>query len=71
MTPPGTGGSTLITYTPLGATNLNLWSTGVVQGPFVVVQMDVRIRNLFGYVDAGAAGTTSYTNTLTFTVFEP
>ena len=70
-TPPGTGGSTLVTYTPLGATNLNLWSTGVVQGPFVVVQMDVRIRNLFGYGDAGAAGTTSYTNTLTFTVFEP
>jgi len=71
MTPPGTGGSALITYTPLGATNLNLWSTGVAQGPFVVVQMDVRIRNLFGYGDAGAAGTTSYTNTLTFTVFEP
>ena len=71
LTPPGTGGSSLITYTPLGVTNLNLWSTGVAQGPFIVVQMDVRIRNLFGYGDAGAVGTTSYTNTLTFTVIEP
>jgi hypothetical protein len=71
LTLPGTGGTSLVTYTPLGATNLNLWSTGVAQGPFVVVLMDVRVRNLFGYGDAGAAGTTSYTNALTFTVVEP
>jgi hypothetical protein len=72
LTPPGTGGSSLVTYTPLGTINLNLWSTGVAQGPFIIVQMDVRIRNLFGYGDAGGAGgSTSYTNTLTFTVMEP
>ena len=71
LTPPGTGGSSLVTYTPLGMINLNLWSTGVAQGPFIVVVMDVRIQNLFGYGDAGAGGSTSYTNTLTFTVMEP
>jgi hypothetical protein len=71
LTPPGTGGSSLVTYTPLGTINLNLWSTGVAQGPFIVVQMDIRIRNLFGYGDAGAGGTTSYTNSVTFTVMEP
>src|SRR5262249_15913827 len=46
LTQPGTGGASLVTYTELGATNLNLWSTGVAQGPFTTVQMDVRIRNL-------------------------
>ncbi len=71
MTPPGTGGTSLTTYTPLTATNLNLWSTGVTQGPFVTVDMDVRIRNLFTYADAAGAGTTLYTNTLVFTVVEP
>lgn len=71
LTPPGIGGTTLATYTPLTATNLNLWSIAVEQGPFTVVDMDVRIRNLFNYDDAAGAGTTSYTNTLVFTVIEP
>jgi len=70
-TPPGTGGTSLIAYTPLTAANLNLWSTGVTQGPFVVVDMDVRIRNLFNYDDVNGSATTSYVNTLVFTVFEP
>jgi hypothetical protein len=70
-TPPGTGGTSLITYTPLGATHLNLWSTGVTQGPFIVVDMDVRIRNLFSYDDANGGATTPYVNTLVFTVIEP
>ena len=71
LTPPGPGGASLITYTPLAATNLNLWSTGAPQGPFLVVDMDIRVLNLFAYTDAGGAGTTSYTNTLVFTVIEP
>jgi hypothetical protein len=71
MSPPGTGGTSLTAYTPLGLTNLNLWSTSVQQGPFFTVDMDVRIRNLFSYGDAAGATTTSYTNTLVFTVIEP
>jgi hypothetical protein len=70
LTPPGTGGVSLTTYTVLGATNLNLWSTGVPQGPFMQVDMDIRIRNLFNYDADGTYGT-SYTNTLIFTVIEP
>ncbi len=68
MTAPGPGGFTLTAYTPLGLANLNLWSTAVSQAPFYLVDTDVRIRNLFNYDDAPSAGTTSYTNTLIFTV---
>ena len=70
LTPPGSGGTTLSAYTALGSTNLTLWTSGVPQGPFFEVDMDVRVRNLFNYDDSAAAGTTSYTNTLIFTVIE-
>jgi hypothetical protein len=71
LTPPGTGGITLSTYTALGPTNLTLWTSGVPQGPFIQVNLDVRIRNLWNYDDTGTTGTTNYTNTLIFTVVEP
>lgn len=67
-TAPGTGGSTMAAYTALTAVEQALWSTGVPQGPFQQVNVDIRIRNLSGYVDAAGGGATGYTNTLTFTV---
>ena len=70
MSAPGQGGTSLSTYTSLGPTNLTLWSTGVEQGPFILVDVDIRVRNLMNYVDASGAGFTYYTNTLIFTVFE-
>jgi hypothetical protein len=71
LTPPGPGGITLSAYTAIGPSNLTLWTSGVPQGPFVQIDMDVRIKNLLNYDDNAAAGTTGYTNTLIFTVIEP
>jgi hypothetical protein len=71
LTAPGAGGVTSSAYTPLSATTLALWSSGVPQGPFVQVNVDLRIRNLWSYDDTGTVGTTLYTNTLIFTVVEP
>lgn len=67
-TAPGTGGSSLAAYTAITAANQNLWTTGAVQHTFLVVSTDVRVQNLINYNDAASAGTTSYTNTLTYTV---
>ncbi len=68
LTAPGTGGSSMTSYTAVTSFNQALWSTGVPQGPFEQVNIDVRIKNLFGYTDAISGGTSAYTNTLTFTV---
>jgi hypothetical protein len=68
VTAPGTGGSSIGTYTAITAANQNLWTTGAVQHAFLVVTTDVRVQNLINYNDAAAAGTTNYTNTLTYTV---
>jgi hypothetical protein len=65
---PGTGGSSLAAYTAITAANQNLWTTGAVQHTFLVVSTDVRVQNLINYNDAASAGTTNYTNTLTYTV---
>ena len=67
-TAPGTGGSSLAAYTAITAANQNLWTTGAVQHTFLVVSTDVRVQNLINYNDAASAGTTNYTNTLTYTV---
>lgn len=66
--PPGSGGSSMNSYTPITATDQFLWSTGSSLGPFFIVNTDVRIRNLMNYDDSPLAGSTGYTNTLTFTV---
>ena len=71
LTPPGIRGTTMAGYTPLAATNQLLWSTGVPQNGNRRVDVDLRVRNLFGYGDGAGAGTTQYSNTLTFTVFVP
>jgi len=67
-TAAGTGGSTLNSYTAITGADQNLWSTTVAQHPWQVVTTDLRVQNLNAYDDAGSAGTTSYTNTLTYTV---
>ena len=68
LTAPGTGGAAMTTYTAVTASDQALWSTGVPQGPFAQVNLDVRIKNLFGYNDAIGATTTLFTDNLTFTV---
>ena len=68
QTAAGAGGSTIAGYTAITAANQNLWTTTVAQHPWQVVVTDVRIQNLMNYDDAIAAGTTNYTNTLTYTV---
>jgi len=70
-TPPGTRGTSMAGYAPVAATNQLLWSTGVQQNGNRRIEVDLRIRNLFGYGDGLGAGTTQYSNTLTFTLFVP
>ena len=68
LTAPGSGGTSMTSYTALTASDQALWSSGVKVTGFDQVNIDIRIKNLFGYSDAIGAGTTAYTNTLTFTV---
>ena len=67
-TAPGTGGSTLSSYTAITATDQNLWSTTVSQNLFLTVTTDVKVQNLINYDDASGGGATNYTNTLTYTL---
>jgi len=68
QTAAGTGGTTLAAYSAITAANQNLWTTTVAQHPWQIVTTDVRVQNLINYDDAISAGTTDYTNTLTYTV---
>jgi hypothetical protein len=68
QTAAGAGGSTLSSYTAITAANQALWSTGAAQITFLTVTTDVRVQNLFAYPDPIGAGTTSYTDNLTYTV---
>ena len=68
QTAPGIGGSSITTYAAITASDQALWSTGLAQISFLEVDTDVRIQNLFAYPDAMAAGTTNYTNNLTYTL---
>jgi hypothetical protein len=68
QTPPGTGGTTMSSFTPISAVDQNLWSTTIAQHPWMTVTTDLRIQNLMNYDDAAGGGPTNYTNTLTYTV---
>ena len=67
QTAAGAGGSTIAAYTAITAADQALWSTGAAQTTFLTVTTDIRIQNLFGYPDAIGAGTTNYTDNLTYT----
>ena len=64
----GTGGTTMSSFTAISASDQNLWSTTVGQGPWTTVTTDLKIQNLSNYPDAAGGSTTNYTNTLTYTV---
>ncbi len=68
QTAAGVGGTTMSSYTAITAADQALWSTGIAQVGFVQINTDIRVQNLFAYPDAMAAGTTSYTDNLTYTV---
>ena len=68
QTAAGSGGTTMAAYTAVTAANQTLWTSGVAQHAWVNVTSDIRINNLIAYDDAITAGTTNYTNTLTYTV---
>lgn len=67
QTAAGAGGTTMSPYTAITASNQTLWSTGAVQTAWLTVTTDVRIQNLMAYPDAIGAGTTNYTDNLTYT----
>ena len=66
QTAPGSGGTTMGSYTNISASNQTLWTTGVAQPAWQTVTTDLKINNINVY-DAGGGGT-NYTNTLTYTV---
>jgi hypothetical protein len=66
-TAAGAGGTTMSSYTAVTAANQTLWTTGASQHAWQTVATDVRVQNLVNY-DAASAGTTDYTNTLTYSV---
>ena len=68
LTAAGTGGTTMGSYTAITAANQNLWTTSIAQHPWQTVATDVRVQNLMNYDDAITAGTSNFTNTLTYTV---
>jgi hypothetical protein len=68
QTPPGSGGTSMSTYTAITASNQTLWTTGVAQGPFQTITTDIKVQNINSYTDASGGGATNYTNTLTYSV---
>lgn len=67
-TAPGGAGGSIAAYTPMTAVDQTLWETTVRQSPWLTVTTDIRVDNLFNYEDGIGAGTTDYTNTLTYSV---
>jgi hypothetical protein len=68
LTAPGSGGTSTTSYTAVTASGQALWSTGVKEPGWTQINIDIRIKNLFGYTDPIGGGTSAYTNNLTFTV---
>jgi hypothetical protein len=66
--PIGAGATSQNTYTAITAADQDLWDTTVSAPTYTTIQTDIRVQNLWDYPDPGGAGTTTYTNTLTYTV---
>jgi hypothetical protein len=67
QTAAGNGGSTISSYTVITGTDQNLWTTGESQPEFTTIDTDIRVNDLWNYLDAGGGGTTTYTTTVTYT----
>ena len=67
-TAPGGAGGSIAAYTAMTAVDQTLWETTSRQSPWLVITTDIRVDNLFNYEDGIGAGTTDYTNTLTYSV---
>ncbi len=68
QTVAGGSGSTISSYTTLTGSDQDIWTTDEEQPTFQVVDTDIRVSDLWTYLDIGGVGTTSYTTTLTYTV---
>jgi hypothetical protein len=68
QTAPGGAGTSISSYTAITGSDQNIWTTTTTAATWSTIQTDVRVNNLWSYSDAGGGGTTSYTNTLTYTV---
>jgi|GEM_PF-2279353 len=68
QTSPGGAGTSQSTYTAITGVDQTLWTTTTTSATWSTVQTDIRIQNLWDYADASGGGTTSFTNTLTYTV---
>jgi hypothetical protein len=68
QTAPGGAGTSQNTYTAITAADQSLWTTTTTSSSWTTIQTDIRVQNLWDYSDAQGGGTTSYTNTLTYTV---
>jgi hypothetical protein len=65
---PGAGGTSMMVYTEVTASDQALWSTGTTAPGWTAVSLDLRIRNLSTYADGVGGSTTNYTDNLTFTL---
>lgn len=68
QTAPGGSGTSIDDYTVITGSDQNLWTSDEEQPDFVVVDTDIKVTNLWEYLDASGGGTTDYTTTLTYTV---
>ncbi len=68
QTAAGGSGTTQSSFTAITATDQDLWSTTTTSPAYTTIQTDIRVQNLWAYSDPDGAGTTAYTNTLTYTV---
>ena len=68
QTAPGPGGTSMSSYNAVAATDQALWSSAAAVAMWGQVNVDLRVKNLFAYPDAIGAGTTAYTDNLTFTI---
>lgn len=68
QTAAGGSGTTISSYTTLTGSDQDLWTTDEEQPTFQVVDTDIKVSDLWTYLDAGGGGTTAYTTTLTYTV---
>lgn len=68
QTAPGSGGTSIDDYTAVTGLDQSLWTTTEESPDYTTIDTDIRINNLWEYLDANGGGATTYTTTLTYTV---